>query len=75
VFFDGLKGTQLNFDRLVGAFESIDQHGRLGKVFPGMNGEAFKSLMRFIQSRFEEILSALDEARRNNHWDEVWVSA
>lgn len=30
-------------------------YGRLGKVFPGMNGEAFKSLMRFIQSRFEEM--------------------
>ena len=26
VFFDGLKGTQLNFDRLAGAFESIDQN-------------------------------------------------
>ena len=30
-------------------------YGRLGKVFPGMNGESFKSLMRFIQSRFEEM--------------------
>jgi hypothetical protein len=30
-------------------------YGRLGKVFPGMNGESFKSLMRYIQSRFEEM--------------------
>jgi len=30
-------------------------YGRLTKVFPGMDGEAFKGLMRFIQSRFEEI--------------------
>jgi len=30
-------------------------YSRLTKVFPGMDGEAFKGLMRFIQSRFEEI--------------------
>ena len=29
-------------------------YGRLSKVFPGMNAEHFKSLMRYIQSRFEE---------------------
>jgi len=28
---------------------------RLSKTFPGMDGDVFKSLMRFIQSRFEEI--------------------
>src|SRR6266446_4918250 len=30
-------------------------YSRLTKVFPGMNGESFKGLMRFIQSRFEEL--------------------
>jgi len=30
-------------------------YGRLTKVFPGMDGEAFKGLTRFIQSRFEEL--------------------
>lgn len=29
-------------------------YGRLSKVFPGMNAEHFKSLMRYIQGRFEE---------------------
>lgn len=29
-------------------------YGRLSKVFPGMNAEHFKSLMRHIQGRFEE---------------------
>ena len=29
-------------------------YGRLNKVFPGVNGEHFKSLMRHIQARFEE---------------------
>ena len=29
-------------------------YSRLSKVFPGMNAEHFKSLMRHIQSRFEE---------------------
>lgn len=29
-------------------------YGRLAKVFPGMDGEVFKGLMRFIQSRLEE---------------------
>jgi hypothetical protein len=29
--------------------------GRLSKTFPGMDGDAFKSLMRFVQSRIEEI--------------------
>jgi hypothetical protein len=36
-------------------------YGRLGKVFPGINGESFKSLMRFIQSRFEEMGTNLRE--------------
>jgi Protein of unknown function (DUF3037) len=30
-------------------------YSRLSKVFPGMDGEAFKTSMRFIQSRFEEM--------------------
>jgi hypothetical protein len=30
-------------------------YSRLSKVFPGMDGDAFKTSMRFIQSRFEEI--------------------
>ena len=30
-------------------------YGRLAKVFPGMDGESFRSLMRHIQSRFEEL--------------------
>ena len=29
-------------------------YGRLSKVFPGVNAEHFKSLMRYIQSQFEE---------------------
>ena len=29
-------------------------YGRLTKVFPGMNAEHFKSLMRYIQARIEE---------------------
>ncbi|HLQ27388.1 MAG TPA: DUF3037 domain-containing protein [Acidiferrobacterales bacterium] len=29
-------------------------YGRLAKVFPGVSGEHFKSLMRHIQARFEE---------------------
>ena len=29
--------------------------GRLSKAFPGMDGEAFKNLMRYIQSRLEEM--------------------
>lgn len=30
-------------------------YGRLSKVFPGVNAEHFKSLMRHIQARFEEV--------------------
>ncbi|MGH9799255.1 MAG: DUF3037 domain-containing protein, partial [Blastocatellia bacterium] len=30
-------------------------YGRLTKVFPGTNGEYFKSLMRHIQTRFENL--------------------
>ncbi|MBL9140044.1 MAG: DUF3037 domain-containing protein [Verrucomicrobiales bacterium] len=33
--------------------------GRLSKIFPGMDGEVFKGLMRHIQSRFEERGDAL----------------
>ena len=29
-------------------------YGRLSKVFPGVNAEHFKALMRYIQNRFEE---------------------
>lgn len=29
-------------------------YGRLGKVFPGIDGDSFKNLMRYIQSRFDE---------------------
>jgi hypothetical protein len=32
-----------------------DTFGRLAKIFPGMNGETFKSLMRYIESRIDEI--------------------
>jgi hypothetical protein len=34
-------------------------YSRLAKVFPGMNGDSFKSLMRYIQSRLEEIGDSL----------------
>jgi Protein of unknown function (DUF3037) len=30
-------------------------YGRLSKTFPGIDGESFRGLMRFIQSRFEEL--------------------
>lgn len=30
-------------------------YGRLARVFPDMDGETFKSLMRFVQSRFGEL--------------------
>lgn len=30
-------------------------YGRLSKTFPGIDGESFRSLMRHIQSRFEEL--------------------
>ena len=30
-------------------------YGRLSKVFPGINGEHFRSLMRYIQARLEEL--------------------
>lgn len=36
-------------------------YGRLTKVFPGMDGESFKSSMRFIQSRFEEMGARLEK--------------
>jgi hypothetical protein len=34
--------------------------GRLSKTFPGMDGESFKSLMRFVQSRVEELGAGLE---------------
>src|SRR3990167_7059490 len=30
-------------------------YGRLNKIFPGLNGEHFRSLMKHIQARFEEM--------------------
>ncbi len=30
-------------------------YGRLSKAFPGMDGEAFKGVMRYVQSRLEEL--------------------
>ena len=30
-------------------------YGRLSKTFPGMDGEAFKNVMRYVQSRLEEL--------------------
>lgn len=36
-------------------------YGRLAKVFPGIDGDAFKSLMRFVQSRFEELGASLQK--------------
>src|SRR5260221_7418784 len=33
--------------------------GRLSKTFPGMDGDTFKRLMRFVQSRIEEIGDSL----------------
>src|SRR5689334_7262981 len=30
-------------------------YARLSKTFPGMDGDAFKGMMRFLQSRFEEL--------------------
>lgn len=42
--------------------------GRLSKTFPGMDGDAFKSLMRFVQSRIEEIGDGLKkELPLNGH--------
>ena len=35
--------------------------GRLSKTFPGMDGDVFKSLMRFVQSRIEEIGDGLKQ--------------
>ena len=35
--------------------------GRLSKVFPGMDGDAFKNQMRFVQSRIEEIGDGLKQ--------------
>lgn len=30
-------------------------YGRLSKAFPGMNGDSFRDVMRYIQSRFEKL--------------------
>lgn len=35
--------------------------GRLAKTFPGIDGDAFKSLMRFVQSRIEELGDGLKQ--------------
>jgi len=40
--------------RYVGAL-CRSTYGRLNKVFPGVNGEHFKSLMRYIQGQFEQL--------------------
>ena len=34
-------------------------YGRLSKVFPGLDGEAFKGMMHYVQSRIEELGSGL----------------
>lgn len=36
-------------------------YGRLTRLFPGMDGDAFRGLMRFVQSRFDEIGGRLRE--------------
>ncbi len=36
-------------------------YGRLSKAFPGMDGEAFKNVLRYVQSRFDEIGDRLRE--------------
>jgi hypothetical protein len=42
--------------------------GRLSRTFPGMDGDSFKSLMRFVQSRIEEIGDGLKkELPLNGH--------
>jgi hypothetical protein len=42
--------------------------GRISKAFPGMDGDVFKSLMRFVQSRIEEIGDGLkQELPLNGH--------
>jgi hypothetical protein len=33
----------------------LPTYGRLTKTFPGMNGEGFRSLMRYIQGRIEQM--------------------
>jgi Protein of unknown function (DUF3037) len=43
-------------------------YGRLTKIFPGMDGEVFKSLMRYLETRFEELGSAIrDELPLNGN--------
>jgi Protein of unknown function (DUF3037) len=43
-------------------------YGRLSKMFPGLDGEVFKSLMRHLENRFEEIGAAIrDELPLNGH--------
>lgn len=34
-------------------------YGRLTKIFPGMDGEVFKSLMRYLETSFEELGAAI----------------
>ena len=42
-------------------------YGRLSKTFPGLDGDAFRSQMRFIQSRLEEIGQSLLELELEPH--------
>src|SRR5436190_4655411 len=35
-------------------------YGRISKTFPGMDGDVFKSLMRHVQSRVEELGAGLE---------------
>ena len=66
VFFDGLKGTQLNFDRLVGALESIDQH-RLSEYSNAIPEEwksgtdATPRIVAYIQELKEHLSEAITE--------------
>lgn len=42
-------------------------YGRLSKVFPGLDGDAFRGQMRYIQSRLEEIGQSLLELELEPH--------
>lgn len=37
-------------------------YARLSRTFPGMDGDAFKGMMRFVQSRIEELGAAMKKA-------------
>jgi hypothetical protein len=69
VFFDGLKGTQLNFDRLVGAFESIDQHrlAEYSKAIPEQwraATDAAEQIVAYIEQLKEHLSEAVAELAR-----------